>query len=132
MLKVMANLLTKTVEVNEMKIESQDMEPQHRHNFESSNNSVLLHLWGQIMSPNEKRKEKSKRNVRIQRLLRSFKRNEETREQELRRWKRTKRRVMEDKEERISRDAINNSKKLKKVKKQFRCSRVPQGKSFEE
>lgn len=40
-------------------------------------------------------------------------------------------RVREDKEEHTLREAINNSKMLKKVKKQFRCSRVPQGKSFE-
>lgn len=39
---------------------------------------------------------------------------------------------MEDKEEHISREAINNSKKLKKVKKQLRCSRVPQQKNCEE
>jgi len=39
---------------------------------------------------------------------------------------------MENKEEYISREAINNSKKLQKVEKQFRCSRLPQGKSFEE
>lgn len=46
-------------------IESQDMEPQHKDNYESSNDSVLLHLWGQMMSPNDRRKEKSKRKVRI-------------------------------------------------------------------
>lgn len=54
------------------------------------------------------------------------------REQELQRWKTTERKVMEDKEEHISREAINNSKKLKRLKNQFRCSIVPQRKSFEE
>lgn len=116
-------------------MKSHNMESQHRDNSESSKNSGLLHLWGKIMSPNERRREKSKRKAiiwQLLKLLRSFMRSEEMREQELQRWKTTKRKVMEDKEEHISREAINNSKKLKRLKNQFRCSIVPQRKSFEE
>lgn len=39
---------------------------------------------------------------------------------------------MEDKEKHASRQAISKSKMVKKVKKQFRCLRVLQEKSFEE